>query len=203
MLTSLSVFGVMAKAEGASFVIDFEALRNDSAGLTNEGASYSEDGFTLVTSNPNNSNFFSVNAQDTPRYQGSVSFFDNNVNGEATLTKDDGSAFDLLSIDLDQLNTTGGAPVNFTGTKADSSTVNQSFTLDGVGVTDDSTRGFQTFNFTGFDNLLSVSWIQQAPFHHFDNITLSASNSLTTPEPSLVLGIISFGVLGFLGKSKK
>lgn len=186
----------MAKAEGASFVIDFELLRNDSAGLTAEGASYSEDGFTLVTNNLNGSNFRSVNALDTPRYQGSVSFFDNNTNGVTTLTKDDSSAFDLRSIDLDQLNVTGGAPVNFTGTKADSFIVTQEFTLD-------STRGFQTFNFRGFNNLSSLSWIQQSPFHHFDNITLSASNNVTTPEPSLVLGIISFGVLGFLGKSKK
>lgn len=190
------MFGVMAKAEGASFVIDFEPLRNDSAGLTAEGASYSEDGFTLVTNNLGGNNFNSVNAQNTPRYQGSVSFFDQNINGVTTLTKDDNGAFDLLSIDLDQLNVTGGVPVNFTGTKADSSTVTQGFTLD-------NTRGFETFNFTGFNNLLSVSWIQQFPFHHFDNITLSDGNNVTTPEPSLVLGIIGFGVLGFLGKIKK
>jgi hypothetical protein len=48
----------------------------------------------------------------------------------------------------------------------DSSTVTATFNLDGV-------FGFETFTFTGWDNLLGVTWVQTADYHQFDNIVVS------------------------------
>ncbi len=78
--------------------------------------------------------------------------------------------------------------VVFIGTKADSSTVTESFTTDSILST------LETFNFSGnFTNLVSVSWTQNYPFHQFDNINVTSS---AVPEPLTILGAataISFG----------
>lgn len=91
----------------------------------------------------------------------------NNTFGIAVLTKDDGGTFRVVSIDLAEL--LPGAPiavVPFTGTRADGSTVTVTFTTDGI-------AGLETFAFSGFESLTSLSWAQDPLFHQFDNITLS------------------------------
>jgi hypothetical protein len=115
--------------------------------------------------------------------------------GTMTLVRDDGTAFNLVSIDLARefrFNTpdVGQAypVVTFTGTTAGGGIVMQTFTADQVDFY------FKTFTFSSaFTDLLSVSW-DQPPFtsgtpsnpapglHQFDNIVLA-----TVPEPSSIV----------------
>src|SRR5262249_20703998 len=111
-----------------------------------------------------------------------------------TLTRDDGTAFNLLSIDLARefrFNTpdVGQAypEVTFTGTTTGGGIVMQTVTAD------HGDFYFRTFTFSSsFTNLLSVSWEQPlftsgtpnepAPGQHqFDNVVLSTTS---VPEPS-------------------
>lgn len=160
-----------ALAETQITVIDFEALASSGTGVTFV-ASYSEDGFTLVDPDyAGNDAFGAPQSGTTLFYVGPSTALVNNMapgsNGITTLTKDDGGTFEVLSIDLGELDPVSPAPVEvpFTGTRADGSTVTTTFTTDGA-------AGFETFTFEGFTDLVSLSWAQQAPFHQFDNITL-------------------------------
>jgi hypothetical protein len=148
-------------------VIDFESLRIDGASLTDVGSSYIEDNFTISKAIQDGYNLNSINSGDY-RWNGSTSLFNNTINGTITLTQNGGGTFSLNSIDLDWLNGSGygAVPVNFIGTKSDNSNINAHFDLDAA-------NGFQTFNFTEFTDLISVSWIQESAYHQFDNIVVA------------------------------
>jgi len=148
-----------------TIVIDFESLRIDGAGLTDVGSNYIEDDFTISKARQDFYNLYSINPRDF-RWNGSTSLFNNTIYGTITLTRNGGGTFSFSSIDLDWLNDSGSVPVNFVGTKSDNSKVNAHFDLDFA-------KGFQTFNFTEFTNLVSVSWIQEYDFHQFDNIVVA------------------------------
>jgi hypothetical protein len=97
------------------------------------------------------------------------------------LTQTNGQAFSLLSIDLARLFPFDDAPtVTFTGTKVGGGIVTMSFTVD----TPSGVRQFETFNFAGFTNLVSVTWGQPAPpagANQFTDILLQTG---AVPEPS-------------------
>src|SRR5262249_39342179 len=98
---------------------------------------------------------------------------------------DGGGAFTLTSMNLSEYRP--GIPFNhavvtFTGTKADSTTVQQTWHSDGV-------FGFETVPFVGFNNVVSVSWTfnyvgnNDTDFHQFDNVVL------TVPGNGVVSGV--------------
>jgi hypothetical protein len=147
-------------------VIDFESLRIDGANLTDVGSSYIEDNFTISKAIQDGFNLNSINSGDFSRWNGSTSLFNNTPYGTITLTQNGGGTFSFNSIDLDWVNGSGSVPVNFVGTKSDNSKINAHFDLD-------FSKGFQTFNFTEFTDLISVSWLQEPNFHQFDNIVLA------------------------------
>ena len=104
-----------------------------------------------------------------------------------TLTRDGGLAFDITSIDLARNFPFDPAPsVTFTGTKVGGTTVTQTFQVNiPVGI-----HTFQTFTFTGFTDLVSLQWGQpplSAGLHQFDDITLTAADVSTAPEPASIL----------------
>ena len=107
---------------------------------------------------------------------GSTSLLSNNGDGAISLTKDDGGAFTLESIDLaEHSGNPSSFDVTFTGIKSDGSEVTQAFTLDG------DASGAETFAFSNdFTGLVSVSWMQGGlplnPLHDFDNIVITASD---------------------------
>ena len=88
-----------------------------------------------------------------------------------TLSQTSGEPFSLLSIDLARNFAFDPAPtVTFTGTLAAGGTVSETFTVTQPA---GSPQTFQTFNFTGFTGLSSVSWDQPVftqGLHQFANI---------------------------------
>ena len=158
--------GVGAPAE--TVVMDFEGLINSIA------SGYQEVGFTLTATAFNNSTsgFFALNDGGFS-VTGSTCLFMVGEFGSTTLTKSDGGAFTLESIDLGELSVplvdVDPFDVTFIGTRFDSTTVEQSFTVDG------DSSGAQTFFFgVGFSDMASVSWVQGVPNHQFDNLVLSS-----------------------------
>jgi hypothetical protein len=160
-------------------------------------------GFTLTATNPPTgfSSGFEVHGPTSPNYAGEVGLLtfapatsppDNVI----TLTQDNGKAFALTSIDLARNFPFDPAPtVTFTGTLAGGGKVVESFTV----TTPVGTAAFQTFDFTGFGDVTSVSWGQPQlsdGIHQFSNVVLNTA--AITPEPaSLVL--LSAGLAGLAG----
>lgn len=109
-----------------------------------------------------------------------------------------GVAFDLASIDLATLHGDYNFTVGFTGTKADLSTVTQSFTTDYLLST------LETFTFnSGFTNLTQVTWSQDSPFHQFDNINVTPAVAVPWETDALpVVGSTVLFGLGIWGKHK-
>ncbi len=192
---SVATLGAIAIATGmgttaqALTVIDFQSLAQSGDSITTQGFSYTEDGYTLTNLNINSSPFATFNTEE-PRYLGSTALYNDTVDGTTVLTKNDGDIFDLISIDLGELNQPfDSSKVTFFGTKADNSVISNTFNLNGV-------KGFQTFAFTDFTNLVSTTWQQVSPFHQFDNIVVSDITTKSVPEPASVLGLLSFAALG-------
>lgn len=186
-LTPLALLCFVPPMASKAQVLDFQSLQMAGGGYQTIGTTYTEDGFTL-TETGGFATLSSTRTEDF-RYQGSTALFDNYGGGfsPVRLTKNDGGTFLLNSIELADLR--GGmmnpyaVNVTFTGTKADTTTVTQTFTTDAV-------YGLETFTFTGFSDLVNVDFEQSSPYHQFDNIVLN--NAVPAPN-SLITGLL--GVL--------
>ena len=196
LLVAGATLAILAPSQAAqAVIIDFQSLEQNNSGFNNVGFTYTEDGFTLDNlSTPSPFAFFGTQAS---RYPGSTALFNNTINGITRLTQNGGGLFDLNSIQLTSLVGNDSVTVNFTGTKADSSTVSQTFTTDAILST------LETFTFnSSFTNLVSVQWIQASPFHQFDNINVTPS-ATPVPEPSAILGLLGLGLLGIGSQFKQ
>ena len=175
---TITCLGALAGLVGAQAdVIDFQALEQNNANVNYVGTSVSEDGW-MITKGPGEPFDFAVFGTQDPRYPGSTALFNDTVGGLIKLEHGALSVFDLVSIDLDYL-IGSVATVSFTGNINGGGTVQQQFTTDGV-------VGLETFNFSGFTNLDSVEWTQDAPFHQFDNIVVNV-----VPEPATVVALMA------------
>jgi hypothetical protein len=203
-LQALVLGSFLATAQAGTVTLNFEDLSLPPTGLGSLGVPYDSQGYTLVSNSgfsvrgpgTDSANYTPDTSQGSGVVTTSLAAF---APGSMTLVRDDGAAFDLVSIDLARefrFNTPdvgqGYPQVTFTGTTAGGGTVTQTFTADQVDFY------FRTFTFSStFTNLLAVSW-DQPPFtsgtptnpapglHQFDNVVLSTS----VPEPS------SFVLLG-------
>jgi hypothetical protein len=110
---------------------------------------------------------------------GSNSMISNAANGRITLTKVGGGAFAFDSIGVSELyNQTGQNPtsVKFVAQLAVGGTASYLVDLDMV-------FGYQAVNFgSAFSDVTSVSWLQTASYHQFDNLVMNAAS--TVPEPA-------------------
>lgn len=186
-----ATLAILAPFQAAqAVIIDFQSLEQNNSIVNGVGFTYTEDGFTLDNLSINPFAFFGTQAS---LYPGSTALFNNTVGGITRLTQNGGGLFDLNSIQLTSLVGNNSVTINFTGTKADSSTVSQAFTTDAILST------LETFTFnSSFTNLVSVQWIQASPFHQFDNI-----NATPVPEPSAILGLLGLGLLGIGSQFKQ
>lgn len=153
--------------EGLAQVIDFQQLEVIGLGFSSWGFHVEEDGYQIDNVGPNSLSSFGTLDE---RYPGSTALFDNSIDGTITVSRIDGGAFTLRSIDIAPLNAADPVTVNFTGVTVSGDLVNSSFTHSGSAI------ALETHIFPpGFNRLQSVSWRQIAPFHQFDNIVLVCS----------------------------
>lgn len=182
---ALALFASAISSSAMAEVITFDSLANSGAGLT-AVTSHTEAGFAVTGP------MATIGAGFGGAYAGSASLFLGNPGNVATLTRVDGSAFNLSAIDLSPLAVSwygGGAQVTFTGHRQDGATVEQSFEVG-------AEMGFATYTFTNFSNLSSVTWTQVENYHQFDNIVATAS-SADVPEPgALALFGIALAAVG-------
>ena len=107
------------------------------------------------------------------------------VEGTIILSREDGNPFSISSIDLDAIEVVAATAIlRFTGTFQGGGTI----TVDHE--TDSTAASMETFNFSGFDNLVSLSWVNIQDIAHFDNITV-------VPEPGIFVAVASLGALAF------
>jgi hypothetical protein len=187
-------------AQGAMVTLDFNDVPPGTLSVFNPVFS---PGFTLTST----SGGFVFNSPDTgngsPQPVGNNPFFAG-ANALAafspatiTLTQTNGDPFALLSIDLARNFAFDPAPtVTYTGMLRGGGTVTDTFTV--TTPPPPSPPAFQTFAFTGFNNVTSVSWDQPMAsegLHQFTDITLSTPTSV--PEPSS-LALAGFGTLGLI-----
>lgn len=180
----------LSASAAAATVIDFESLSHADDGVASAGYVYVEDGFRLT----NLSDFeFSTYGSDNLFYSGSTALINDNDGGFTLLTKVGRGAFSLYSIDLATIApyyTEDGADITFLGVRLDNTTVTQTFHIaDGA---------TQTFSFTDFTNLATVSWTNTAMYHQFDNINVAA-----VPEPeNYAMLLAGLGLMGFVARRR-
>ncbi|MBL8821809.1 MAG: PEP-CTERM sorting domain-containing protein [Planctomycetia bacterium] len=197
MLLSLCVLALGLTAARADIIIDFQSLEVNDSGYHSQGFTYSEDGFTL--DNLSSPFPFATFGTGEFRYPGSTAMFNDTVLGITRLTKTGGGAFDLLSIDLCQLNfTSGTVDVTFVGEFDGGGTISQTVTIAVQG-----TFALQTFNLVGFTNLVNVQWEQTPNFHQFDNIRIGDGVAVPVPSSIVLMGIGSLGMIGYSLRRKK
>lgn len=182
-----------------ALIIDFQSLEHNDANKTACSFTYAEKGYTL--NNLSEYPFYTYGTLETfARYPGSTALFNDSRDGVTELVRSNGHSFDLHSIDLAELNGNIQSPdhypqtsVTFVGLFSGGGSIAQAFTLDQYFVPNDLSS-FQTFNFSGFTNLVKVSWMQQADYHQFDKIVVTASNGRSTgagpahaPKPDTML----------------
>jgi hypothetical protein len=184
-------------ARGGQVLLDFTDIPIPGGTDSAPFFTYSAKGFTLTAINPPSGllSGFEAHGPNSIFFMGKIGVFafapttsppDNAI----TLTQDNGQPFSLLSIDLARNFLFDPAPtVTFTGTQAGGGTVTESFTVTTlVGVS-----AFQAFHFTGFTNLVSVTWGQPelaGGLHQFTDILLQTG---AVPEPSTLI-LLALGV---------
>lgn len=183
-LVAAFVLCAAVAARAQSITIDFEELAQPDGSSVYVTNDYTVDGY-VFTSNIDPILFdeaFGTWGSSDQNFNGSAALFNTFAYGlgdgaTTTLTRTDGTAFALESIDLGQLFSDSGSdtPVVFIGTKSDGTSVIASFTLPAV-------LAPATYSFQGtFIDLVSVRWEQLPQYHQFDNLVLV---SAAIPEPS-------------------
>jgi hypothetical protein len=191
----LTLLALVAVVPGtAETVLNFQDISIPGGTDSAPFSTYSNGGFTLTA--PNN---FDAHGSNSIFYAGAVgvvAFAPSSAPDNVIDLEDGGSPFDLLSIDLARNFAFDPAPtVTFTGTKAGGGTVTQSFTV----TTPSGTSAFQTFDFSGFTDLDSVTWGQPVVadgVHQFTNIHVEA-DAVATPEPS-TWPLLTLGIFGLI-----
>lgn len=196
-----AAFATVGVAAGAA-IIDFESLRHEGDGAVFL-ASHDEDGFRLVSNlDPVLGDLaFGVWGTAAAEFSGSTALFNAYVGFATTLSRVDGAAFTLASLDVGPLVPDQEGGVTFVGTTASGGTVSQAVAF-GPGLAP-VTVAFGS----GFRDLTSVSWVQESEneAHQFDNIRLD--ETIPIPEPGTVFmllgGLSALSMLSMRRRSRR
>jgi hypothetical protein len=187
--------GVCAPAQAV--VIDFESLRHDDAGISDVGLVYLEDGFGFTGLHASFMPNFGTFGTQESRFPGSTAMFARIIDMNTHLAHLTGSEFSITSIDLANLNYPGAVTLEFIGTKSDFTTVSQIVQFDSFG-------SFTTVMFgPRFTDLISLDWMSgRFQAHQFDNLVLTAEETVTTaPEPASLL-LLGSGMIALAARAR-
>ena len=123
-----------------------------------------------------------------------------------TLSRADGAAFDLISLDIFAGDSNGlGVPLGFKGTLQNGSNVFHTVDLPEYGnAAIPDTRTLVSLPDT-FRNVIAVSWENGAEFHQFDNVVVTNAIS-AVPEPTswaMMIGGFALSGAGFRRCARK
>lgn len=192
MKKCIFLYGLLCVGSVNAAVIDFQVLEHLDTAYTNHGSQYIEGEFQINTL-PGSGMGSGLGTIGTLAlaYSGSTALYNEEIDGIMQLNRIDGGLFDLLSIDLAELN--GDQITDITFTTSGGHT--QTFTLDGVAF------NAETFIFNnGFLGVTNVSWVQQSFYHQFDNIVVNATSPVPVPAAVWLFGS---GLVGLIGMKKK
>jgi hypothetical protein len=212
IVVTLVLAATGAPVSAGNIVLNFSDIGAENPEPTSVSSPYQSQGYTLTSTNgwafnsPDRGNGTTQTPGSNLYYAGAnaLAAF---APATITLTQTNGNPFSLLSIDLAR-NFEFDAPptVTFTGTLEGGGTVTDTFTV--TTLPPPSPPAFQTFTFTGFDDVTSVSWDQPQfpePLHQFTNITLATTPFIDpVPEPSslILAGVGALG-LAFLARQRR
>jgi hypothetical protein len=174
----------------ATIVLDFKNLNpSDTPGPLFVQSPYTNQGFSLSSTLG-----FNTYGSGLTNFYAGVASLSPIVGSDVELKSTDNSPFSLTSILLTRNFAFDPAPtVTFTGALAGGGTVTQAFSVTApLGI-----PAFQTFQFTGFTNVLKVDWSQASVaqgLHQFADVTIQ-TGATAIPEPVSVL-LLGVGLAG-------
>lgn len=188
----IAALALLCSLNAHATIIDFESLAVADSAVHSHGASYTEDGYTLVDNAPS-PDLQTLGTQHIYYTQSTALSKLTSYQQSTTVTNDAGSAFDLISLDLAEW---GGLPpteVKIIGFFANGGSISQLLTLDQV-------YGFQTFAISGFTNLLSLKITQSTgKVYQLDNIKVISA----VPEVGTTLMLLSgLGLVGAVSRRR-
>lgn len=192
----------LAGMTAGAAILDFESLTHDGNGALFV-TGHEEDGFRIVSDlDPVLGDLaFGVWGTTAAEFNGSTALFNAFVGFGTTLTRLDGAAFTLTSLDVGPLVPDLEGGVTFVGTTASGGIVSQAVTF-GPGLAPVAV----VFG-SGFQNVTSVSWSQETEnqAHQFDNIRLD--ETIPIPEPGTVFmllgGLSALSMLSMRNRSRR
>lgn len=171
-----ALFVLLAAPVANAYTIDFEGITTGTTTERNRTRVFGDFSLFVVHGHYQDSSIVRPhgNSSDT---------FLNDDTRPSVLTKTDGSAFSLISLDVAEWIKSAGNILEVRATLVGGGS-------KAVNLRTDISPAFQTFDFTGWDNLLSLSLRNRFGRFAYDNIVLDrASNEIPEPATALLLAM--------------